>query len=293
MCNIKDQIIRLFKVTLFFCVTATAFADQTIVTVKVKQAPVIDGRANDIVWNKAREIVTHDAVANIDIRLKTVYTDAEIFFLVRFPDSTENRQHKQMIWNNKTKLYNIGPRREDNFVFKWNMEPFPVDISLSSESQYKADIWYWKSYRTNHAGYADDKYQIYSSTSSAKAHRVLSKTGKTFYLTRKGDKGRAAYKNNIPVDFQGDSVASYDLRQPSGSRADVKAKGHWKSGIWTLEFSRKLKTRQVDDVYLTPGLNYRFGVSRYEIAGRVVNPAIEIPLFGSGEISEHLLLQFD
>lgn len=288
----KRMIVNILCTGLFFLISANAVADQVVNSVKVKQGPVVDGKANDSVWKKAREVVTHDRVAKIDIHIKTVYTRDEIFFLIRFPDSSENRQHKSLSWDKQTNLYNISGLREDTFVFKWNMEPFPVDISLTSDSAYKADIWYWKSFRTDHVGYADDKYQIYSNTKLKKAHKVFSKTGRGFYLIRKGDKGLPAYKNYIPVTFKGDSISGYHLVRPEGSRADVRAKGRWKDGLWTIEFSRKLNTNHVDDVYLEPGNNYYFGISRYEIAGRTENPAIENPLYGSGDIGEQLTLKF-
>jgi hypothetical protein len=38
--------------------------------------------------------------------------------------------------------------------------------------------------------------------------------------------------------------------------------------------------------------SYLFGVSRYEIAGRKPNPALQQPLYGAGDITEHLRLIF-
>ena len=60
----------------------------------------------------------------------------------------------------------------------------------------------------------------------------------------------------------------------------------------TIEFGRKLKTGNNDDLQFDKSRKYLFGVSRHEIAARNLNPAIEEPKFGSGEISEHLFLRF-
>jgi len=177
-------------------------------------------------------------------------------------------------------------------VVKWSMELIPIDLSISGDDPYRADIWYWKAYRTDHAGYADDKHQIYSDISLPKGQRLFSKNGNTFYLLRKGDQGQAAYKGSTPIGYQKDKLPGYILRNPSGSRADVHAKGKWNNGFWSVEFSRKLVTGHDDDIALDVTQNYRFGVSHYEIAGRKTDPHIEIPKFGSGEISEHLVLQF-
>ncbi len=268
-----------------------SLADQTLIAFKVDKAPLIDGIADDV-WEHAKEIVSHDAIAGIDITVKAIYTDKYIALLAAYPDKTENRRHRYLDWNKEKELYLSGPLREDTLVFKWNMEFFPVDFSLTSDEDYKADIWYWKSYRTDHAGYADDKYQIYSEMPKPKSLHLVSKKGRTFFLTRHGDDGQGAYKGILPMEYSGDNIEGTLLHQPSGSRADIKAKGKWSKGIWTIEFLRELDTNHGDDIMLDTKYSYQFGVSRYEIAGRKPEPNIEIPLFGSGEITEVLTLKF-
>jgi len=106
-----------------------------------------------------------------------------------------------------------------------------------------------------------------------------------------GDTGRSSYKTNIFIDYVGNVVQRYTLRQPQSSRADVKAKGVWKDGSWTIEFARPLFTGNSDDVNFQALKSYGFGVSRYEIAGRPPENSDQ-PLFGSGDISEILTLEF-
>ena len=271
---------------------AETLADQELISVKADHAPVIDGRADDPVWSRAPAVTTIDAVAKIPLTLKSVHTDAEIFLLVTYPDATENREHKTMLWDPATEMYRTGPKREDVFVVKWNMEPFAADLTLSAEKPYRADIWFWKAYRTDHAGYADDKMQIYSVSLLARAQKLFARTGQAFYLVRPGDDGEAAYRPRVHHKYEGDSAPRYIQAQPSGSRADVRAKGIWQPETWTVEFSRRLDTTHSDDIQFDRSLAYRFGVSRYEIAGREPDPSLEQPHYGSGEIGEHLTLIF-
>ena len=271
---------------------APVSAETVLTASKVDEAPLVDGLVDDAAWASAQALVTHDTVADIDLTLKAVHSADQIFILAQFPDSTENLMQKALLWDKGLEIYKTGPRREDTFVIKWNMEPLPIDLTVSSDDSYLADLWFWKAHRTDHAGYADDKHQIYTDIPHPKGQQLLSKTGNTFYLVRKGDEGKSAYKGNIPVDYQGDEIGSYAFRQPQGSRADVKAKGVWSEGVWTVEFSRKFDTGHQDDVVLMPGQAYQFGVSRYEIAGRKADSRIEIPLYGAGEISESLTLEF-
>lgn len=267
-------------------------AAQELIAIQVNSAPSVDGKIDDPEWAQAPEIVTHDPVADIEIRLKAVYTTDRVFFLVRFPDSTENRVHKNLLWDSIAKQYQAGPKREDTFVFKWSMEVFPVDMALNAGNSHKADVWYWKSARTDHAGRADDKQHIYTDQSLPKTQLIITDSGHSYYLRRRGDSGNAAYRVDPPKGYEGNEIASIFQQTPIGSRADVRARGHWENGIWTLEFARQLDTEHSDDVVFNILRRYRFGVSRYEIAGRPRNPEIEIPDYGSGDVGEALTLRF-
>lgn len=286
-------------VTPLFAVLATwalaaypAAARQTLVAVPVVAPPVIDGSDDDKAWAMAEAVVTRDEVAEIDVTLKAVRSRDELFILASFPDATENREHKTLHWNPSIGVYEEGPEREDTFVLKWNMEPLPVSLKLSADAPYKADVWFWKALRTDPSGYADDKMQVYSFSRSKAAKWMLSSSGRNFYLTRSGDAGTSAYDAAIYPDYAGDTVPAFVSQRPSGSRADIQAKGVWRDGRWTIEFRRKLDTGHPDDIRFALDQTYQFGISRYEIAGRDADPRLEQPLYGFGEVGEELILRF-
>lgn len=279
---------------LLFCVTVftVCFADQVIVARKVSQAPVIDGKGDDPAWLKAKEYTTYDVVAKINITLKAVYTDTDIFFLVNYSDPDRSATHKTWDWDAGEKMYKDGLDREDVFVLKWNMEPKAVDLSLKSDDDYKADIWFWKACRSDPVGYADDKIDQVSSTEAPKAAKLTSRTAKQMYLTRNADSGRPAFEDVIYPDYIEDKMPRFSVKPPAGSCADIRAKGLWSEGRWTIEFARALHTGNNDDVQLDILKSYLFGVSRYEIAGRAPEPKASQPLYGCGDISEALTLRF-
>lgn len=263
-----------------------------VVAMRVDQAPAIDGNGQDAAWAKAGSVTVNDAVANIPLTLKTVYTGDNIYWLVSFPDDAPNREHKTQHWNQDAGYYVTGPEREDTFIFKWALFGTAENLTVPAERSYQADIWFWKAVRTDPVGYADDKLQVYSSNRLPKSKRVLSTRGRPFYLTRSGDQGTAAYQVALYPAYEGDHLPKYTVSEPSGSRADVRAKGQWHNGRWTIEFARKLTTGHVDDVQFETDKTYTFGVSRFEIAARPINPNIEEPRFGAGEIGELLSLRF-
>ena len=282
---------RFLAGVLVLLAAATTAAEREVGAVYKNDQPQIDGVA-DPLWDDIPALEVLDPVAGVPLRLKAMYNGSRIFWLVTYPDQNESRLHKAYHWNADQGRYTLGPEREDTFVFKWAMQPDTLDLTLKAEHPYEADVWYWKADRTDPVGYADDKYQRYTRQPLDRSGELLSASGRRFYLLRRGDTGRSSYEPRLPLDYEGDELARYEHRVPRGSRADIIARGRWGDGRWVIEFSRRLVTGHDDDVQFDVSRRYRFGVSRFEIAGRAENPAIDEPRFGSGEIGEHLILVF-
>jgi hypothetical protein len=272
----------------------TACAEQTLVASKAKEPPVIDGDDSDPAWAAAKEIITHDKIANIDIRLKALYADSDIYLLAKFPDVAECRTHKSWVWDKEMEIYVEGNDREDIFQFMWSMKDKPVDLSVYADNDYTADVWYWKALRTDPIGFADDKVHYFAATQVEKVTKIVSKTGKIMYLFRSSDEGVPAFKSVIYEKYQGNMLPRFINQQPSGSLADIKAKGAWQGGWWVIEFKRALNTGYGDDVQFDINKEYIFGVSRFEITGRK-NPELELdqPLYACGDVGEVLKLIFE
>jgi hypothetical protein len=168
-----------------------------------------------------------------------------------------------------------------------------VDLSNFSDDSYTADVWYWKANRTNPAGYADDKRQILSDKPGKKSAEVISTSGKKRYLQRKSDKGSPPYKELKPEELTEKRLNRYLPKEPEGSRGDVLAKGVWKNGAWNIEFARKFKTGNDDDVQFDPasGKSYKFGVSIYSLYGRTAETDGK-NFYGLGRISDPIYLKF-
>jgi len=253
--------------------------------------PLID-QPDSPQWSGASPIVIRDAVAKIDITLKALHDGENVYIQASFPDPTENRMHRLLRWDPAKHAYHDGPEREDVLVLKWNMSSHPSGLTLHEDAPYVADIWFWKAHRSDHSGHADDKIEIYSINPDPYAKAMLSESGKVFYLTRKGDEGQDPAEVILYPDYAGERVLKFKLSPPGGSRADIRARGFWKDGRWTVTYARKLVTGHVDDVALTLDGAHAFGVSRYEIAGRAPEQDAEDPLYGCGEVGEIVALRF-
>ena len=270
-----------------------AATELKLVCRSVDEAPEIDALSNDSVWSLAETVATLDFSSQRTITIAAVHTSEKIFFLVTYPDSAPSVTHKSFAWDEKADIYKPYNDREDMFVFKWSTEGPDVDLRLRGGQPHHADIWFWKACRTNPAGYADDKFHIYSTKKQNEGDtEIFPRPGRSaMYLIRRGDSGRSAYRENIPVDYAGPFAPRFSNRTPLGSRRDVQACGKWSDGLWTIQFERKLDTGDEGDVLLAVGGEYLFIVSCYEMSGDTVHPEWSQPLYRTGDGFDRILLQ--
>jgi hypothetical protein len=254
----------------------------------VTEGPTIDGHADEPLWETAPVVITLDFSSQRPITLKSVYTTDAVFFLVTYPVDKPSDTHKTWVWDTKEDVYREGPDREDVFLFKWSMSGNDVSLSLRDPEPHRADIWFWKACRTNPAGYADDKGQGFSLEPGPDARPTPSAKYGTLYFRRWGDTGEPAWEEKFFFEYHGDRLTKNFPRQPTGSRADVRAKGVWSNGQWSIEFARKLNTGHDDDVAFTPGEVYLFSVACYAMAYDTPHDTWSQPLYRTGDVFDRL-----
>ncbi|CAM4150876.1 ethylbenzene dehydrogenase-related protein [Pseudoalteromonas byunsanensis] len=144
------------------------------------------------------------------------------------------------------------------------------------------DLWHWKAVRTNNMVLADDNYigplaqplsgqrrykagyQTDGKESGAYVMNWLwyspnqvtpkrlptpSEHNHSSVLPWFGSQPYQSSKDTYPIGTQLSSVL-YRSNRFEGDRADVRAKGHWQNGYWTLELVRKNQTESKYDVTL-------------------------------------------
>jgi hypothetical protein len=152
------------------------------------------------------------------------------------------------------------------------------------------DIWHWKSVRTGPVGQIDDQYldsTRYDKDKSPEAGRKSDPKSGGGYVDNVADdkKGpKFSAKGNKPappywiLDREkeifdgskykaGNEVAGIIIAPFAGDRGDINARASWSNGVWTLEFSRKLKTGSQYDVQFDDlSKPYAFGVAVFDNA---------------------------
>jgi hypothetical protein len=257
----------------------------SVIAVKVDTAPTLDGDGSETVWDNAdwADIPTSrtdlPSQGKIPLKLKAVYTADSIFFLATWPDDTKDDVHQPYEWSETVKKYvESNEKLEDQFSLAFPMsgdftaDMFTQPLVRSNMPCWKWDVWQWGAARTPH-GFARDRIHEYYPKKPTKAapkggslKEHNSRESKPIWILRADDAGTPPCKENAarPVKKTQDVVLRFEPQKPTGSSADVAARGAWKDNQWTLEMGRKLDTKAADDVKFAPKKEMLFAVGIFD-----------------------------
>lgn len=262
----KTKHYLLVPATFFLLCTYPAQA-QTIPVVQLPSPPQIDGKDND--WQNVEpvEIALEGDLKITKISVRSGVAGDEAFFLFQWKDDTHDAVHKPYLWDEAKGKYVAGDQSEDRFAINFAISGDFTHDWFSGKS-FTADMWHWKAARTNPIGLAHDKLTIITSTEAPKAFKARSHDGKDIYILRPSDSGDELYTTKRYAIKEKEMMPKYILNdKPSGSVADVKAKGIWENGQWTLEIKRKLDTGNSDDAVFESGKAIGAAIAVFDHSG--------------------------
>jgi ethylbenzene dehydrogenase len=109
---------------------------------------------------------------------------------------------------------------------------------------------------------------VYSKAAPAppvKGRRLTDRAGNQIYFSHPIDAGTPCYtKIEVPEKKTADLVPQFPSQKPTGSAADVLAKGEWAGGKWTVEFKRKLSTGNKDDTAFAAGKSCGIAIATFD-----------------------------
>ncbi len=89
--------------------------------------------------------------------------------------------------------------------------------------------------------------------------------GNPYVIVEGLDKTKPFTADYIKTMKEGDIIPGPIAKQITGDPADIKAKGVWANGVWTIEISRKLKTTSDKDVQFDDlAKSYSFAVAAFD-----------------------------
>lgn len=247
-----------------------------LVAVKIAQAPALDGKGDDAAWRSAKPV---DVVAkgvmpktrgtSSTVTLRAAHTDTHIYLIVQWTDATKNDAgHKTWVWDAAKSAYAEDTDREDALSIAFeHTGPFTADMLSGGDAVW--DVWHWKAFRTNPQGFAMDRsHHYFKSQPTVKANKHTAKDGSDVWIARPEDVGDTVEKKQAaPTENKGARVPQYLHGTPTGSAADVQAKGAWADGKWTLELVRKLDTGNADDTKFDTSRAYKLAVGVHNDTG--------------------------
>ena len=188
----------------------------------------------------------------ISVQMKVGVAKGRLYVAVRWPDDAADTTYKGWDWSGTR--YLESKKRDDMFAMRFHMDG-DFDRSMLSGKTYKVDVWLWSAARSNPSGFAEDMSHSFSINPVDSAAEFAVQGVGTVFVKKQRDAGTGVYKIvRPPKEKTTDHLPSLEVNaNPSGSVADVSAKGVWKAGFWNLEFSRTLNTNQADDVVFKPG----------------------------------------
>jgi hypothetical protein len=197
------------------------------------------------------ELDDRNLTGTLTVQIKAGVAGGRFYLAARWPDATEDKEYQGWEWRG-TK-YALARRFDDQFAVRLHLAG-DYDRTMLSPREYKVDVWLWSAARTNPGGVAEDGYHAFTTRMTEDAAEYALPGGKTVYIRKQRDAGTPPYRSlPAPRQNMGERVPSFELQKASGSVADVAAKGQWKAGTWSLEFSRLLNTGNADDVAFRPG----------------------------------------
>jgi len=244
--------------------TVIPAAAQDVIEAAVLLAPIqVDGDIGDWASVPAYRIALkgRGGVDSVEMKFAT-YGDM-IYVMAVWEDSTESRLHKPYRWDPQLQSYRRSPQLEDRFALNFLMSgEFSSD--KTSGAEFTADVWHWKASRSDPAGIAHDKMWRVSRSEFPGAKRFTAPNGQAVYLARPSDDGDRLYWPIKHEAKQEDVMPRYEVNlTPTGSIADVRAKGVWRDGRWHLELARKLDTGHEDDAVIPAAGRISFAVAAF------------------------------
>ena len=230
----------LFSILILLSMISPLMAEEKTLTVfseKIQSPPLIDGNPGDPCWKS----IPFQYSSGKKLNVKVCHDSENVYILLAFPAPSERRHQNRWIWNNDLNSYLPGAEEEECLY---------VFISGTLPSEKPGDLWIWRAGRTDPSGFAEDLYFY----------------GKDKNIIIKYDSGTICWYSRYFGKFAGERLPRFFQRAPAGSAADVRARGKWSGGKWTIEFARKLKTGNNDDldIDLKKGILIRFAENTSE-----------------------------
>lgn len=250
-------------------VGCAALFPPTVESIRVDRLSPVDG-VMDSAWDRAPTIQviaegnTQPGVL-VPVTIRSMHTADAVAFLIQWPDPIAHRSYYQQVAGG-----GIEEERpdtpDDQLALKFNISGSQLSCMLAGKD-ITDDVWHWKAARSDPAGYAQDRLfiveRVRGGDPPAGPGQYEASNGAPVRVRWVEDAGDALIEV-VPADSNGRGLPGFRLGAPTGSQADIRAKGIWSDGIWTLEMARSLDTGHEDDAVLRLDGKTKFSIAVFD-----------------------------
>jgi len=251
----------------------------------VTAAPEVDGSSQDAAWKKAPslEVPMEGERGPRKVKVSMVHDGSSLYLLAEWPDGTRDVDFQPWVWKPSDKSYVRDPRVDDGLAVLWYKGKPPASACMLDGQPHEGDTWHWRAGWSEISGLAEDGWIQVSQERLPKSTPYASRSGNVqVWIRRLQDEGEPGWKFFVPIEYAGDVVPSYKPQPASGSRGDVKAKGAWKDGRWTVEMARRFQTGHEDDLpFGGKGVSYAVSFGAYDrgnMGDHTSSPVVRVDL---------------
>lgn len=266
----------------------SAPADADLVAIRTS-SPVSINDADADVWADAPEFTqtaTGGEFGKVKITLQAMHDGEFIYIRAGWDDATKSDE--KGVWLFDAGEWSKQGGNEDRLAFAFNVSsksfdtrgcgPLCHDPMHTESEEAIVDVWHWKAARGGQNGYCDDQYFGHDKRHSDDGDSAYEKninddrSGPKYSTgTNLGD-GGITFTGNVEIGegykaMEGEKQPGYVVVEPTGSRADISAMGHYSDGRWTVILKRKLNTGDATDAVFTPGKAIGFAVALFDDCG--------------------------
>jgi hypothetical protein len=272
-------------------------APQQLVAARVEKGPELKAELSDA-WEGAqltRVLTRGGHIGDTWVDLRAMHDGEYLYVHASWADETRSVSKQPWVFEDGTWTKGVGD--EDRIAFFFNINTprmntegcdalCHTDYIHAPEPGQTADTWHWKAGRGGLFGHSDDQYVRHAQGASGRAddagrsnyanNQNAERTGPARRWLEDADR-QGAFREDTSAAIEegwqppeGYSVPSILVREPEGSRGDVRAAGRWHEGRWSVMFKRKLNTGNPDDAQFEPGKRVAFGVALFDNTGAKV-----------------------
>jgi len=271
--NYLASFVRIAFSCVVLCLPSSlVFSHQSVPVIALQSAPTLDGSDSDWGASTLTQIVLHKTHQEQLTKVEEIFVKGGVFadkvyFYFTWKDDSKSTEHKPFIWDDQDKRYIQSKILEDRLAIQFAISG-DYTTDWFSGNEFVADMWHWKSFRSNELGLSQDKQTIISKTKILRSYQGQTEQGSPVYIYRPSDEGEPLYKSIRYKKKERRKMPKYLLsKKVHGSIADVKTKGVWRDGAWHVEMVRSLNTMNDDDVEFKLGEQVLGGIAVFNNTG--------------------------